>query len=160
MQKQFTIIKPSTYKKRKNGYEEFEIYKKYTGGKPAKIIMLGEKVIQIPKITDLAIFCEKIDKIPEEIFGFGDWLKKLYLTHNQLTIISPQIKKLKQLKELYLTFNNITNLPEEIKELVNLEELDLRDNLINYNEQEKIKKWLPKCICKFYYPSTVFASKI
>lgn len=59
-----------------------------------------------------------------------DWnlLQILFLNGNEIEVISPDIKNLKQLKQLHLNNNKLKALPEEIGDLNNLIDLQVKDN--------------------------------
>lgn len=56
------------------------------------------------------------------------FLQVLYLSHNSLTSIPPEIASLKQLELLDLSCNSLTSIPPELGMLTNLKELLLFDN--------------------------------
>ncbi|HLG03478.1 MAG TPA: leucine-rich repeat domain-containing protein [Bacteroidia bacterium] len=86
----------------------------------------------------------RIVSLPREI-GEQSNLFLLNLNQNELISLPPQIGKLKKLKFLDLWSNNISIFPEELKELEdNLLVLDLRVILINHEQQDRIRKLLPK----------------
>lgn len=59
------------------------------------------------------------------------FLEKLYLNHNKLKALPPNIGKLKGLTHLDVSGNELTELPEEIGMLINLKKLLLFDNNIH-----------------------------
>ena len=61
------------------------------------------------------------------LFAFT-FLTSLYLNHNNLSIVPPQIAKLRHLKLLDLSANNLASLPPELGMLTQLKELYLYDN--------------------------------
>ncbi|RPD52340.1 hypothetical protein L226DRAFT_457927 [Lentinus tigrinus ALCF2SS1-7] len=61
------------------------------------------------------------------LFGFS-FLTTLYLNHNQLDAIPPQISKLRHLELLDLSCNLLTTVPPELGMLTSLKELYLFDN--------------------------------
>lgn len=63
------------------------------------------------------------------LFSFS-FLTNLYLNHNSLTSVPPQISKLRHLELLDLSGNNLTNLPSELGMLIQLKELYFFDNHI------------------------------
>jgi Leucine-rich repeat (LRR) protein len=76
-------------------------------------------------------------------------LTKLYLYGNQLSTLPAQIGELKNLTTLYLYNNQLSSLPAQIGELKNLWYLDLQVNKFSKEEQEQIRKLLPKCAVMF-----------
>lgn len=66
----------------------------------------------------------------DEIFEL-DSLERLDLSHNYITWLPEQIKRLKKLKVLSLAYNKLHELPKEIAELKNLEVLVLTGNLFS-----------------------------
>ncbi|KAF8893561.1 Endonuclease/exonuclease/phosphatase [Infundibulicybe gibba] len=71
----------------------------------------------------------KIKNIPPSsgLFTFT-FLINLYLNHNALTAIPPQIAKLRHLELLDISGNNLSNIPPELGMLTQLKELYLFDN--------------------------------
>lgn len=63
------------------------------------------------------------------LFGYK-FLEKLYLNHNKLKALPPQIGQLRKLTHLDLSGNELTELPEEIGMLTSLKKLYLFDNNI------------------------------
>lgn len=61
------------------------------------------------------------------LFSFT-FLSNLYLNHNALTTIPPEISKLRHLELLDLSGNNLVNIPSELGMLTSLKELYLFDN--------------------------------
>ena len=61
------------------------------------------------------------------LFSFS-FLINLYLNHNALTVIPPEISKLRQLELLDLSGNNLVTIPPEMGMLTQLKELYLFDN--------------------------------
>ncbi|KII92626.1 hypothetical protein PLICRDRAFT_102997 [Plicaturopsis crispa FD-325 SS-3] len=61
------------------------------------------------------------------LFSF-DFLVNLYLNHNALTAVPPEISKLRHLELLDLSGNSLTSVPPEMGMLTNLKELYLFDN--------------------------------
>ncbi len=61
------------------------------------------------------------------LFSFV-FLQNLYLNHNQLSSIPPEIASLKQLELLDLSGNGLLSIPPELGMLTNLKELYLFDN--------------------------------
>ena len=71
-------------------------------------------------------------------------MKKLYLSHNQLTDVRP-LAKLKQLEDLYLSSNQLTDV-SVLAGLTQLKELYLTENPnLTKAEIDKLQKALPKC---------------
>jgi CCR4-NOT transcription complex subunit 6 len=58
------------------------------------------------------------------------FLTTLYLNHNQLTALSPEIAKLSELRVLHLSSNRLKSVPPEMGRLTKLTELLLFDNLL------------------------------
>ncbi|MFZ2897505.1 MAG: COR domain-containing protein [Saprospiraceae bacterium] len=56
------------------------------------------------------------------------YLRKLYLSHNQISNLPPFIRELRELEELFLEGNMLTSLPKEITQLTNLMFLDISEN--------------------------------
>lgn len=95
-------------------------------------------------IKNLTIGELNLDSIIEYIFSLHN-LKLLSLDRCNISNISCRITELSKVSYLYLRDNHITELPECIKELSNtIKYLELSGNNISKEEQEKIKKWLPK----------------
>ena len=70
-----------------------------------------------------------ISNLSSSIFAY-EFLTCLYLNHNNLRFVSPDIRKLKFLVTLNLTGNKLTVLPPELGLVVTLKELLLFDNQI------------------------------
>ena len=106
---------------------------------------ITEFPINLPNLTYLDLYCNKIGLLPkeiktlirlkylniqnchfkvlpEELYELED-LETLILSNNPITKISSNIKNLKQLKVLDLQNTSISILPPEIGELINLEKL-------------------------------------
>lgn len=64
------------------------------------------------------------------LFSFS-FLQALYLNHNALSIIPPEITMLKHLKLLDLSGNTLRNVPPDLGMLTSLKELYLFDNLLH-----------------------------
>lgn len=56
------------------------------------------------------------------------FLEKLYLNHNKMKVLPPQIGQLKHLSHLDVSGNELSAIPEEIGMLTNLKKLLLFDN--------------------------------
>ena len=80
--------------------------------------------------TGLDIGGMAIRNISLSLYQSFRFLTKLYLNHNQITTISPQIGNLVELRVLHLSSNRIKALPSEIGRLIKLTELLLYDNLL------------------------------
>jgi CCR4-NOT transcription complex subunit 6 len=76
-----------------------------------------------------------LTNISKELFRFS-FLTHLYLNHNQLGFLSPDICLLKHLKFLDLTGNKLSTLPPEIGLVTSLVELWLFDNQITFLPNE------------------------
>ncbi|KAJ3325959.1 Glucose-repressible alcohol dehydrogenase transcriptional effector [Boothiomyces sp. JEL0866] len=76
-----------------------------------------------------------INNLNSGLFAYK-FLTALYLNHNNLTILPPEISKLSCLTHLNLTGNKLTVLPVELGLVVTLKELLLFDNQIQYIPQE------------------------
>ena len=76
-----------------------------------------------------------LSNISKELYRFS-FLTHLYLNHNQLGFLSPDICLLKNLKFLDLTGNKLSTLPPEIGLLTSLVELWLFDNQITFLPNE------------------------
>lgn len=61
-----------------------------------------------------------------------DWrlLSVLLLNDNQITVISPEIRRLQNLKKLHINNNKVELLPDEFTSLYQLEELQMKSNLL------------------------------
>lgn len=79
--------------------------------------------------TTLDLWKADISSLPKELFEFTE-LTYLDLADNNLSEISIEVGKLKNLQVLNLKGNRIKSLPKEIGELVKLESLDLSENKI------------------------------
>ncbi|KAJ3277101.1 Elongation of fatty acids protein 2 [Terramyces sp. JEL0728] len=76
-----------------------------------------------------------INNLNNGLFAYK-FLTALYLNHNNLTILPPEISKLSSLSHLNLTGNKLAVLPAELGLVVTLKELLLFDNQIQYIPQE------------------------
>ncbi|ORX96928.1 hypothetical protein K493DRAFT_216678 [Basidiobolus meristosporus CBS 931.73] len=70
-----------------------------------------------------------LKNISLELFGY-EFLTTLYLNHNNLTFLSPEIRRLTNLTHLDVSGNKLTSIPAEIGFLINLKELLMFDNLL------------------------------
>lgn len=107
---------------------------------------------QLKNLQVLHLSKNKIESLPREL---GDLVNLVILdiNQNELVMLPPQIGKLKKLQYLDLWSNNISTFPEELKEIQdNLKVLDLRVILINYDQQDRIRKLLPKTTIYFSPP--------
>lgn len=132
-----------------------------------KINQFPPEIWQFPNLQYLDLSKNEIQEIPDSIHAFknlqvlhlsrnsieymprtiGDLanLRILEVNQNDLYLIPPQLGKLQKLEVLDLWDNNISRFPEELKQLSdNLKVLDLRSILINFENQERLRKMLPK----------------
>ena len=93
----------------------------------------GEKPADsvVYKWTSLDMGGMLISNLSSMVFRY-DFLTCLYLNHNNLRVISPEISALKHLAVLNLTANKLTAVPSELGLVVSLKELLLFDNQISY----------------------------
>ena len=84
----------------------------------------------IQAVTRLDLSHNQISVIPPEIGALVN-LRELNLRGNQIAVIPPELGALVNLRELYFSDNNISMLPPEIGSLVNLRQLDLINNQIS-----------------------------
>lgn len=95
-------------------------------------------------LIGLSINNSNLDIVPNVVFNLKH-LKDLIFVNGNLSALPSTIGNMKSLRRLVLSKNKLQSMPEEIKELKEtLKELEIRDNPINTEELEKIKKWLPK----------------
>ncbi|XP_056439128.1 leucine-rich repeat-containing protein 69 isoform X2 [Gadus chalcogrammus] len=109
------------------------------------------------KLTELHLSNNAFGEIPS-VLGHIKWLKKLYLSGNRITALSPLVcAGLGNLVVLNLNHNKIQHLPPEIKSLAKLERLTMTDNklealppefgqlsnLIQLNLSRNHLSWLP-----------------
>jgi Leucine-rich repeat (LRR) protein len=78
-------------------------------------------------------------------------LTELNLHWNRLSTLPAQIGELKNLTLLDLRYNQLSTLPAQIGELKNLKYLYLQGNKFSKEEQERIRKLLPKCKIEFFF---------
>lgn len=64
------------------------------------------------------------------------WLKHLFLSHNKITVLPPEIGNLVNLTKLVAFDNKLTELPSEIGNLKKLKSLGLPDNKLNSLPEE------------------------
>ncbi|XP_048861121.1 malignant fibrous histiocytoma-amplified sequence 1 isoform X2 [Brienomyrus brachyistius] len=72
---------------------------------------------------------QRLNALPQEIFGQAEYIESLNLQINELQHIG-HISQLINLKELILSWNNISEFPAAIRELKNLQRLYLNQNKI------------------------------
>ncbi|BFZ60804.1 Glucose-repressible alcohol dehydrogenase transcriptional effector [Saitoella coloradoensis] len=65
--------------------------------------------------------------LAQELFKYT-FITQLYINHNKLTLLPPDIKQLKLLTQLDVSGNQLTSVPVELGMLTNLKELFLVDN--------------------------------
>lgn len=74
-----------------------------------------------------------LNLFPMKLFTFSgvDMLRRLNISHNNISILPTEIGMLHNLRSLWISHNPIRRLPEEIASLVKLQEIDLRHTLIS-----------------------------
>ena len=78
-----------------------------------QIWKLNYELIKLSYLKELYLSNNNISVIPPEI-GQLSQLEKLDLSNNKISIIPSEIEQLSQLKELYLFLNNISVIPPDI----------------------------------------------
>jgi hypothetical protein len=68
-----------------------------------------------------------LTSVPRAIFDALPLLRRLDLSHNELTSLPAEIGKLRNLEQLWLNDNPLSSLPSELETLVALRVLDVRD---------------------------------
>ncbi|QEE16796.1 leucine-rich repeat domain-containing protein [Promethearchaeum syntrophicum] len=101
---------------------------------------LPESIGNLDFLKKLHLTFNKLTILPESICNLKS-LEILILSYNQLAYLPDKIGKLKKLKKLYLMYNKLTTLPNSIEKLTNLEELYLHENPI-CSYSKKIIRWM------------------
>ncbi|ORX93439.1 hypothetical protein K493DRAFT_325062 [Basidiobolus meristosporus CBS 931.73] len=70
-----------------------------------------------------------LKNLSTELFSY-QFLTTLYLNHNNLTFLTPEIRRLRNLTHLDISGNKLTSVPAELGFLINLKELFMFDNLL------------------------------
>ncbi|ORX90110.1 hypothetical protein K493DRAFT_288487 [Basidiobolus meristosporus CBS 931.73] len=82
-----------------------------------------------PQWTALDIGGMGLKNLSLELFSY-QFLTTLYLNHNNLTFLTPEIRRLRSLTHLDISGNKLTSIPAELGFLINLKELFMFDNLL------------------------------
>jgi Leucine-rich repeat (LRR) protein len=108
-----------------------------TFGRVKKLDFSNLNITEIPEeflepsfanhIHTINIENSNLKELPSGIFKFLG-LRRLFAGNNQISTLSPEIKKLRILVQLDLKNNKLESLPPEIGDLVYLENLNLEDN--------------------------------
>lgn len=108
------------------------------------LIAVPTEIKQLKNLENLNLSFNNIKEFPLEICELSN-LTALDFQNNRLWQLPKEIGQLKNLKTLDLSKNMIVRLPKEMRELKNLTYLNLKETIMDYEEIEKIRRWLPKC---------------
>jgi hypothetical protein len=109
---------------------------------------LPAQIGALKNLTTLDLSFNELRTLPAQIWELKN-LTYLNLSYNPLSSLPAQIGELKNLTTLNLHWNQLSTLPAQIGELKNLRYLYLEENNFSKEEQERIRKLLPKCAVMF-----------
>jgi len=84
----------------------------------------------LSNLTTLCLSDNDLSDFPLAICGLGSTLKRLFLAHNDITSIPPQISHFRVLEQLDLASNRIQELPDQFWSVTSLMWLQLDNNLL------------------------------
>jgi Leucine-rich repeat (LRR) protein len=85
----------------------------------------------LANLVTLCLNDNKFSDFPIELCGLGITLRRLFLAHNDIAVIPPQISLFRVLEQLDLSSNRIQSLPEEFWSVTSLTWLQLDNNILS-----------------------------